>query len=252
MQNFLDFFAVPDWFNRPEPYGFNTERIIFVILCVLACIFIPLKLKGNKTEGRKALIILWICAVVLDVIKYVFYNAYCVVNKLGFSQLELPLWTCSIYLFAMPISLFGKREKITKACDAFICSISMIGGFINFLFPSESLFSFMGLHTFLYHFILLISPIIMLTSRYYKPEFNHFKGAVLVFLIYAVPVFIFDNIFMQDYMFIYDGTWFGPMADFAVLMPHRLVWTVICVLGHIAVATLMVFLESKLIKQKNA
>ena len=251
MQNFLDFFAVPDWFNRPEPYGFNTERIICILLCAIACVFIPMSLKNKEKATRKALIGFWLGAVVLDVIKYIFYNAYCIKNNLSFDMFELPLWTCSIYLFVMPISLFCKKEKIKNACNAFLCSLSLIGGFINFLFPSESLFSFMGLHTFLYHFILLISPIIMLVTGYYKPRFNHFIGAIAIFTIYAIPVFIYDSIFMQDYMFIYNGTWFGPMADFAELMPHRLVWTVVCVLGHYAVASLMMYLESKLIKNNK-
>ena len=89
----------------------------------------------------------------------------------------------------------------------------------------------------------------MLVTGYYKPNFFHFKGAILIFVIYAIPVFIFNNIFAQDYMFIYDGSWFGPMADFASAMPHRLVWTAVCVIGHAAVAALTLFIESKLIKK---
>ena len=183
MHSFLDFFGVPDWFNRPEPYGFNLERIIFLLIAITACVIIPIRLKNKEKATRKTLIGFWIGAVVLDVIKYVFYNAYCLKNNLPFSTFEFPLWTCSIYLFAMPLSLFSKKEKIKNACNAFLCSLSMIGGFINFLFPSESLFSFMGLHTFLYHFILLISPIIMLVTGYYKPKFNHFIGAISIFII---------------------------------------------------------------------
>ena len=106
----------------------------------------------------------------------------------------------------------------------------------------------MGLHTFLYHFALIITPALMLSTGYYKPKFNHYKGAVLIFVIFAIPVFIYNSIFEQDYMFIYNGSWFGPMADFAASMPHRIVWTIVCMLGHIFVITLMVFLESKIFK----
>lgn len=251
MQNFLDFFGVPDWFGRPEPYGFSIERIILVSICIFLCIFLPIKLKNKLKATKKVLIGLWITALVIDIIKYIFYNAYCIKNNLEFSRLELPLWTCTIYLFVLPLSLFSKNQKVQNACKAFICSISMMGGFANFLFPTESLFSFMGLHTFIYHFILFITPIIMLATGVYKPELKHAKGAILIFIIYAVPVFIFDNLFQQDYMFIYNGTWFGPLADLASLMPHRLVWTVVSLIGHFAVATLMIYIESKII-QKTA
>lgn len=251
MYKFLNFFAVSDWFGRPEPYGFNLERIILLSICILACIIVPIMLKNKEVLTKRVLLGLWITALVIDIIKYIFYNAYCIVNGLEFTSFELPLWTCTIYLYVLPLSLFNKNEKIKNACNAFICSISMLGGFINFLFPTESIFSFMGLHTFVYHFILLISAIIMLVSGYYKPKFNHFKGAILVFFIYCIPVFIFDNIFMQDYMFIYDGSWFGPMSTLASIMPHKLIWTFICVLGHFLVATLILFIESKLINNKN-
>ena len=90
----------------------------------------------------------------------------------------------------VPLSLFAKNLTIKNACNAFICSLSMIGGIINFVFPTDSLFSFMGLHTFLYHFALIITPVLMLSTGYYKPKFNHYKGAVLIFVIFAIPVFI--------------------------------------------------------------
>jgi len=247
MHEFLDFFAVEDWFGRPGPYGFNTERIIFVIISVFLCCFIPIKLKGRKNAERKALVSLWIFALILDVIKYIFYNAYCLKNNLSIDKFEFPLWTCTIFLIVLPLSLFLKNEKVKQACNAFLCSISFVGGIINFLFPSESLFSFMGLHTFLYHFVLTIVPIIMLVTGYYKPKFNHCLGAILIFVIYAIPVFVIDNIFALDYMFIYDGSWFGPMSEFAVLMPHRLVWTLICVVGHALVAMLIILIEDLLI-----
>lgn len=251
MNTFLDFFAVSDWFERPGPYGYGVERIVLVLVCVFACICLPIYLKGREQATRKALISLWLSALTLDLIKYIFYNAYCMVNHLDFSKYELPLWTCTIYLFALPLGLLCKNQRAKDACNAFLCSISMIGGFINFLFPTESVFSFMGLHTLLYHFILLITPIIMLVTGYYKPKVHHFIGASSIFVLYGIPVFVFDSIFSQDYMFIYDGSWFGPMADFATLMPHRLVWTVVCVLGHIGVATAILYLESKFIKAKE-
>ena len=247
---FLDFFAVSDWLGRPEPYGYNLEKIIFVVICLFLCVFIPLKLKKDIKAAKKVIQGFWIFAVVLDLIKYIFYNAYCIANNLPFSELEFPLWTCSIYLFVVPLSLFNRNQRVKDACNAFICSISMLGGFINFLFPTESLFSFMGLHTFLYHFALLITPIIMLTSGYYVPRFDHFKGAIFIFIAYGIPVFIFNNIFKQDYMFTYDGSWFGPMADLAKLMPHRLVWTAVCVIGHALVIALMILIESKLVKNR--
>jgi uncharacterized membrane protein YwaF len=210
------------------------------------------KLKGNIGAARVAVRGFWIFALALDLVKYIFYNAYCITNDLPLDKFEFPFWTCSIFLFVIPISLFCKNERVRGACNAFICSISMLGGFINFLFPTDSLFSFMGLHTFLYHFALLITPIIMLSSGYYKPKPRHITGAILIFLIYGIPVYVFNCIFDQDYMFTYSGEWFGPMAELAAIMPHRLVWTLACVLGHALVTALIILLEAKLTQGKDA
>ena len=99
MNDFLRFFAVEDWLNRPGPFEFNLERIIFILLCVFIIVILSNKLKNNEKSARKALIVFWIIAVSIDIIKYAFYNAYVVAFNLGFDKTELPLWTCSIYRF---------------------------------------------------------------------------------------------------------------------------------------------------------
>ena len=147
--------------------------------------------------------------------------------------------------------MFSKNEKIRNACNAFLCSISLVGGIVNYLFPLESVLSFMGLHTFLYHFILTIVPLTMLASGYYKPKFKHWVGAITVFMIYAIPVFVIDNIFQFDYMFIYNGAWFGPLSKLAAKIPYNLLWTVVCLIGHAVVAALVVLVEDKIINRKS-
>lgn len=251
MREFLSFFSNQDWFGRSGPFGYNTEKIIFIIITMLLCVFIPMRLKGKGNGAKKTLIAFWIFALTLDIVKYIFYNAYCYINDFSLSRYELPFWTCTIFLTILPLSLFSNNEKIKASCNAFICSISFVGGIVNYLFPQESIFSFMGLHTFLYHFILTIVPLIMLISGYYKPKFKHCLGAVTIFIVYAIPVFIIDNMFEFDYMFIYNGTWLGPLSKLAALIPYNILWTLICLIGHIIVAALIVFMEELIINRNQ-
>ena len=251
MREFLNFFGDQDWLGRSGPFGYNTERIILSIITIGLCIFVPLWLRGKGNGARKTLIAFWIFALSIDIIKYVFYNAWCYVNDFPLSKYEFPLWTCTIFLTVLPVSLFSKNEKIRNACNAFLCSISLVGGIVNYLFPLESVLSFMGLHTFLYHFILTIVPLTMLASGYYKPKFKHWVGAITVFMIYAIPVFVIDNIFQFDYMFIYNGAWFGPLSKLAAKIPYNLLWTVVCLIGHAVVAALVVLVEDKIINRKS-
>ena len=72
MNEFLDFFSDKDWFNRPGPFGFNLERIIFLSICIFIAVYLIIKLKKDVKAAKKAIIYFWIFAVVLDLIKYGF------------------------------------------------------------------------------------------------------------------------------------------------------------------------------------
>ena len=204
----MNFFTNPDWFGRPGPFAYNLEYIIFIALSLIMAVVIPILLRKKSTKTIKMiLIVLWAVAVFLDILKYGYSWISNIVNgTFTVNNLDFPLWTCSMFLYLMPIVFFCKNEKVSRACAAFICTISFFAGMVNFAIPcEESLFSFYGLHKTLFHYILMLTPAIMLGTGYFKLKLKDIFGIMIVFAIFGVPVYIFNAIFKMDYMFTYPA-----------------------------------------------
>ena len=250
----MNFFTNPDWFGRPGPFAYNTEYIIAIVLLISLAFVLPCLLRKKQASTiKKVLIALWIVAVVLDVTKY----TYSFVSNLSsasprIENMDFPLWTCSMFLYLMPIALFCKNEKVSRACLAFVCSISFFAGIVNFAIPAEeSLFSFFGLHKIIYHYILMLTPAIMLGTGYFKFQLKDILGIMIVFAIFGVPVYVFNVIFKQDYMFTYDGSWLPIDVSF---IPSKALYTLIAIVAYAAVAMMVIGIDiglRKLFKKKT-
>lgn len=239
----MNFFTNPDWFNRPGPFAYNTEYIIFIALAIIFAFVCPILLRKKEQKSVKTiLIVLWGVAVALDVLKY----GYGLISNLkngvtGLGNYDIPLWTCSMFLYLMPIVLFGKNEKITRACAAFICTISLFAGLVNFAVPcDDSLFSFYGMHKTVYHYILMLTPAIMLGTGYIKLNVKDIFGIMAVLVIFGIPVYIFNAIFKQDYMFTYDGSWLPIDASFISFKP---LYTLVCLIVYALIALLVIGID---------
>jgi len=240
----MNFFTNPDWFGRPGPFAYNLEYIIAIVVLIALSFILPIFLRKKETKAvRKVLIVLWIVAVALDLTKY----GYNWISNLlkgpvsSIGNLDFPLWTCSMFLYLMPIVLFSKHEKVSRACAAFICTISFFAGIVNFAIPAEeSLFSFYGMHKIIYHYILMLVPAIMLGTGYFKPKFKDIASIMIVFIIFGIPVYIFNALFQQDYMFTYDGSWLPFDASFISSKP---LYTFLALIAYALLALLVIAID---------
>ena len=247
----MNFFTNPDWFHRPGPFAYNTEYIIFIVLSIIFAFICPimLKKKDNKTI-KTVLIVLWGVAVALDVVKYGYSLIVNLKNGVtGLGNYDIPLWTCSMFLYLMPVALFSKNEKVKRACTAFICTISFFAGMVNFAVPcDDSLFSFYGMHKTVYHYILMLTPAIMLGTGFIKLQVKDLLGIMAVLVIFGIPVYIFNAIFKQDYMFTYDGSWLPIDASFISFKP---LYTLLCLIVYALVALLFIGIDIGVRKLSN-
>ena len=93
-------------------------------------------------------------------------------NSIGMDwEHSLPLYPCSLYLFAMPFAIWGKGNARWMG-SAYACTLGLVGGIVNFIYPvqliSYSFFSFRGLHTLFYHGNLIFTFLVMLMSGYFR------------------------------------------------------------------------------------
>ena len=251
----MKFFTNPDWFNRPGPFAYNIDYIIFIVLAIAFAFVLPIILKKAKQKTIKiTLIALWGVAVVLDALKY----GYGLISNLsngvkGVANYDIPLWTCSMFLYLMPFVLFCKNEKISRACSAFICTISFFAGLVNFAVPcDDSLFSFYGMHKTVYHYILMLTPAIMLGTGFIKLKLKDVLGVMIVFMVFAVPVYVFNAVYKQDYMFTYNGSWLP--FDASAIFTIKPLYTLLSIVAYAVVTLLFIGIDigvRKLFKKKS-
>ncbi len=186
---------------------------VLLSLVILACVYFT----KRKHLLKKTYIILWATMSIVEVIKITYEST--TGKTLGVDlQWILPLYPCSLYMYAMPFAIWGKGNVKYSACG-FVCTVALMGGAINFVYPMTvlpyySCISFIGMHTFIYHGILFFTAVTMLSTGYHS-----FKGvtkwwqpvlASIPALILSIPANIVNYTVDADYMFFRGNSAFLP------------------------------------------
>ena len=219
--NVLDYFFT-NKADLPENIPGKLFSPLHIVVMVILIIAVPLVAflcrKMSKKKMEVLFITLWAIITSLEVVKIVWETC---TNPNGFEVTGiLPLYICSIFMYVMPFAIWGKEGGILRrtACS-YICTLSLIGGLVNFVYPvnvlsSYSILSFAGLHTLIYHGVLVFVALLMLFSGYYS--FKNFKDgflAVIPLLIVSIPANIINFVFDCSYMFFRGGFPFSRIYD---------------------------------------
>ena len=196
------FFARP---NEYEPCGiFTTKHFILIILTIVA-ISIALKktIHKSKEEIHKIIKSLTIVIWILEFVR-IGFNIY--IGNINNVNECLPLYYCSLLLYAGLMSSFGKG-KIKRIGDVFLATGGIIGGIVFIIMPTTSLptypmLHFISLHSFLYHGTMVYIGLLINATNYIELELKdiiYFAELVGGICIIALIV---NNIFDGNLMFI--------------------------------------------------
>lgn len=239
----MNWFTTHDLLKRSEPFTYSTDYIVwYFAVAILFCVGIYF-LNKYKTENRVkfVLIVLWATAVVIDLVKLI-VNICTDFSIHG----DLPLYVCSLFLYIMPFAIWGKGIFKTIGA-AYICTIGVFGAIGNYIVPSViihySLFSFYGFHTTLYHTLLLVTPLVMLCTGYFKFRFKDFGWQMLAFIVITLPVIPFNYITDSNYMYFNTGIF---IEDFAAKASYA--WPLILYVAYAAIMMVMQLIDIGLIK----
>lgn len=184
---------------------FTIGHFILMTLTIIG-IIIVLKHTVNKKDIHKIIkrctILIWILEVIIITFK---------ITKNGTSNLNdyVPLYYCSLLLYAGILSSFGKG-KLKRAGDVFLATGTIAGGVIFILFPSTSLpmyptFHLVSIHSFLYHGIMVYLGLLINLTHYIelkKQDIIYYSS--LVGIICAIA-FAVNNISGSNLMFISEN-----------------------------------------------
>ncbi len=170
-----NFFTHKDFLPAPNTIPgtmFTPLHLLFAALVLSTVIALSLFLsrKSAKTV-RRTFTALWVSLVILEIAKIVWetVSGHSVNFEWGGM---LPLYPCSVFMYAMPFAIWG-RGLVRQAACGYVCSVGLLGGAINFVYPatilgSYSCISFAGFHTFYYHGTMLLCAVVMLLSHYHS------------------------------------------------------------------------------------
>jgi len=191
---------------------------MWIGLIVLVCVF--LRKKGERTL-QKVFAGLWATLTVMEVIKIAWETCCGATVSFEWGG-NLPLYPCSIFMYAMPFAIWGKGKVRYAACG-YVCSLGLLGGAINFVYPANilsnySCISFAGFHTLFYHGVLVLCAMLMLLSGYHS-----YKGVTKArqLLLPAIPALIVSVVANlvnfspvgSDYMFFkLNSFFFAPVG----------------------------------------
>ncbi len=134
----------------------------------------------------------------------------------------LPLWHCSIFLYAAPFAIFGKGWIREAACG-YICTLGLLGGAVNFVYPATylsvySCISMAGFRTVFYHGSMIFTAVTMLLSGYHSfrnvTKWQQLLLPAIPALILSIPANIVNfTIPGTDYMFFkMESFFFAPIG----------------------------------------
>ena len=191
----------------------------FIVAGILLALVIIFALTVYKKEKfiKPLFIVLWAVVTVFEVVKITWESTTGNVVKLEVTGI-LPLYPCSIFMYAMPFAIWGKG-KVKQAACGYVCTLGLLGGSVNFFYPMTTLYrysiiSFSAMHSMIYHAVMLFTCLTMLLSKYHR--YTGVKNILDLFLpcsptlIMSIPANIVNYTYGADYMFFRGTSAFLP------------------------------------------
>ena len=206
---------IPGTMFTPMQLGASAFNIAIIALC---CLWMR---KRQEKTVKTVYGVLWALCVVLEIAK-ILWETYS--GKMVRFEVTgvLPLYPCSIFMYAMPLAIWGKGWVRTAGCG-YVCSLGLLGGMVNFVYPATvmnnySCLSFAGWHTQFYHGVLVFCALSMLLSGYHSYQGITKPIQLLIPAVPALAVSVIANVvnfspLNTDYMFFkLSSFFFAPIG----------------------------------------
>ena len=124
-------------------------------------------------------------------------------------ETTLPLYLCSLFWLLMPFAAFLKRGQMKQIALANIATVGLISGILGFVLNYHidiyPIFSFVGIRTLLYHYLMIFTAALLWTSKYYQPKVGDQIRAFIPVLILLIPSLILNKLYGYDYGYTAGG-----------------------------------------------
>ena len=190
--------------DLPDGVGFSyfgvkhLTALGVIVVCIILCSLLFRRL--TETGQDRMLKIIAVLTAGGEVIKDSF------LLYVGHMSMEyLPLHLCSFAIIVFLAHAFMKESRLKNALGEISWCLLLPGSICALLFPNWKaypMFTFMNLHSFYWHALLVLYPILLLISGRIRPTLKHWWYPVVFLLIVVPPVYLFDVKTGYNYMFV--------------------------------------------------
>ena len=195
---------------------------ILLVLLVTTAVWVA---KRREKTIRTVFLVIWLATLILEPTKIVWETLSGASHNFEWGGI-LPLYPCSICMYAMPFVIFGRGRLRYMGCG-YVCTLGLLGAAVNFFYPANilsnySCLSFAGFHTFFFHGAILFCALVMLISGYHSYKSAKTVWDLLLPALPALAVSVVANLVNfskigSDYMFFKLNSFF--MAPLGALLP---------------------------------
>ncbi|MBP3396899.1 MAG: YwaF family protein [Clostridia bacterium] len=195
---------------------------ILLVLLVTTAVWVA---KRREKTIRTVFLVIWLATLILEPTKIVWETLSGASHNFEWGGI-LPLYPCSIFMYAMPFVIFGRGRLRYMGCG-YVCTLGLLGAAVNFFYPANilsnySCLSFAGFHTFFFHGAILFCALVMLISGYHSYKSAKTVWDLLLPALPALAVSVVANLVNfskigSDYMFFKLNSFF--MAPLGALLP---------------------------------
>lgn len=234
-----------------EPCGiFTTGHLVLIIITVIG-IIIALKCSQKKDVYNiiKSITLIIYILEIITIIFNVKQNSFSAVNT------YLPLYYCSVLLYAGILSSFGKGT-LKRVGDVSLATGSIIGGIIFIIYPSTSLpmypaFHFLSIHSFLFHGVMIYLGILINKTRYIELEKKDIKYFASLIGCMSIVALIINKLFDGNLMFISNNFPGTPIEIIYKITKGGFLYSLIMIIAQMTIPFYISYYFIKKISQQK-
>ena len=187
---------------------YSLGHLIWLAAIVIACILFSNWYKKlseqNKTKTKKFFAVaLLVSEILKDLVLWI----------AGAPMIEyLPLHLCSFAIFGLLIDAYGRWQDITGQMIAFAFFPGATAALLFCNWTELPFMNYLNIHSFVFHGWIVIYFVMLYRAGEIKPIYKGIWKTMSVILPIAVPVFIFNLIFEQNYLFLNEASEGSPLV----------------------------------------
>ncbi|MBQ2478050.1 MAG: YwaF family protein [Erysipelotrichales bacterium] len=237
--------------DRMSPQQFLLMGSVFVLIVILSVLL----RKKKKEDVFRIYKVLSVLMPIVEISKLAFSTVADLTHGEPFNLGGiLPLYTCSMLLYFLPVVAWGKG-KLQRYSMAFFVSIGLVAGMSNFVYLSAAgfypLFTYGCLYSVFFHAVIVFVGMSLMITEIYTPSLKTIREGmvpVLLFSIVVIPAnFIIKHVpnngCSPDYMMLMDANGFIPaISNFFIDHNIQIVFSLIMLFAVYPLVTALITL----------